>query len=194
MKLNEIVNCIDGLIQDRFIKDENTDKSDYLLCLDGKDLTKSIIRLKRINHPKLYFYRTFLFVELNEMGRLKEVLQWTAAVKSTLTDPETSDLYLIIVSEDNIFSDSESMRIEATEQFCKKYVQRDSELPTDLINRTNLAMISTLNSDVIQTDPVDNALQKTSESLTWFDSSMQNKWKVAFESEESGYELLDLLK
>jgi len=194
MKLNDIINYIDEVVQNRFVKDENTDKSDYLLDLDGNNLTKSIIRLKRIHHPKLYFYRTFLFVELNEMDSLKEVLQWTAAVKNTLTDPETSDLYLIIVSEDNIFSDSESMRIEATEQFCKKYVQRESEKPADLIKRTNLVMISTLSGEVIQTDPVDNALQKTRESQTWFDSSIQHKWRIAFESEESGNELLDLIK
>ncbi|MBF0410965.1 MAG: hypothetical protein HQM10_26715 [Candidatus Riflebacteria bacterium] len=194
MKLNEILDYIDVVIQDRFVKDKDIDKSNHLLELGSNDLTKSIVRLKRINRPNLNIYRTLLLVEANKLDRLKEILHWTAAVKNSLTNPETSDLYLIIVSEDNIYTCAESMCIEATEQFCKKYVQRESEKPAELIRRTNLAIISSLSSDVIQSDPVDNALRETEKSQTWFDSNMQKKWRQAFESEESGNELLDLLK
>lgn len=194
MKLNDILTYIDELVHNRFVKDESIDKSNQLLQLDGNSLTKSIMRLKRKNRTNLNFYRTFLLVEINESQHLSEVLQWTAAVKSSLTDPETSDLYLIVVSEKNIFTGSESMRIEATEQFCKKYIQREDELPADLIKRTNLAMINTLSGDVIKTDPVDYALLKTGEDQVWFDLSIQKNWKIAFESEKSGNELLDLLK
>ncbi len=194
MKLNDIINYIDELVQNHFVKDENNDKLTTLLELDGNDLNKSIIRLKRINKESLRFYRAFLLVELNEPKYLNEALQWTAAVKSSLTDPETSDLYLIIVSKENVFSESESMRIEATEQFCKKYVQRGSEPPKDLIKRTNLAIISSISGDVIQTDPVDNALLKTQEEHNWFDEDIQKIWKTSLRSEKSGNELLDLLK
>ncbi len=194
MKLNDIVNCIDELVKNRFVKDENNDKLTSLLKLDGNNLNKSIIRLKRINRESLRFYRTFLLVELNETKSLNEALQWTAAVKSSLTDPETSDLYLIIVLKNNVFSESESMRIEATEQFCKKYVQRGAESPNDLIKRTNLAKISSTSGDFIQTDPVDNALLKTLKDQNWFDQDIQKIWKKAFMSEKSGNELLDLLK
>jgi len=194
MKLNELSIYIDELIKDRFVKEENQAKSDYFLDLDEYNLNKKIIRLKRSLKADLLFYRTLLLVEINDESLLKGSLKWTSAVKNNLTDPETSDLYLIIVSEKNIYSIDDSMRIEATEQFCKKYVQRDGESPECLMKRTYLSKLSSGGSHGIQEDPLKKALQNTNTDHKWFDEEQQKVWKDAFTSNDNGNELLDKIK
>lgn len=194
MKLNELSIYINELIKDRFIKEENPSKSTEFFDLDEQNLDKKVIRLKRSAQTNLLFYRTLLLVEINDKSFLSEALKWTSAVKNSLTDPETSDLYLIIVSGNNIYSTEDSMRIEATEQFCKKYVQRDGESPECLMNRTYLAKLSLGGSNAIQEDPLKRALQNTNTEHAWFDAEKQKVWKDAFTSEDNGNELLDKIK
>lgn len=194
MKLNELSLYIDELIKDRFVKEENQSKTTEFLDLDEYDLSKKVIRLKRSFQTNLLFYRTLLLVEINDGLFLKETLKWTSAVKNSLTDPETSDLYLIIVSSNNIFSVDDSMRIEATEQFCKKYVQRDGEIPECLMKRTYLSKLSFGGGNSIHGDPLKRALQNTNSEHAWFDAENQKLWKEAFTSEDNGNELLDKIK
>ena len=129
MKLEELCSYIDTVIENRFEKESSIDISKHLYALDEQNLEKQIFRLKKKNKFELKTYRTILLVQIADSDVLKSVLQWVAAVKNSLTDPETSDLYLIVISENNIFTIDDSMRIEATEQFCKKYVQREDESP-----------------------------------------------------------------
>lgn len=194
MKLNELSIYIDELIKDRFVKEENESKSTEFLDLDEYNLSKKVIRLKRSFQTNLLYYRTLLLVEINDVILLKEVLKWTSAVKNSLTDPETSDLYLIIVSENNIYSIEDSMRIEATEQFCKKYVQRDGEIPEYLMKRTYLSKLSSEGSNTIQENPLKKAFQNTSTEHTWFDAENQKIWEDAFTSNDNGNELLDKIQ
>lgn len=194
MKLNELSLYIDELIKDRFVKEENQSKTTEFLDLDEYDLSKKVIRLKRSFKTNLLFYRTLLLVEINDVSFLKEALKWTSAVKNSLTDPETSDLYLIIVSSNNIYSVDDSMRIEATEQFCKKYVQRDEESSEYLMERTYLSKLSFGGGNSIQGDPLKRVLQNTNSEHAWFDAKKQKLWKEAFTSEDNGNELLDKIK
>lgn len=191
MKLNELTIYIDELIKDRFVKEDNQSKSTEFFDLDEQNLHKKVIRLKRLSQTNLLFYRTLLLVEINDTLLLSEALKWTSAVKNSLTDPETSDLYLIIVSENNIYSTDDSMRIEATEQFCKKYVQRDGESPECLMKRTYLSKLSFGGINAIQEDPLKRALQNTNTKHAWFDAEKQKVWKDAFTSDDNGNELLD---
>jgi len=194
MKLEELCSYIDTVIENRFEKESSIDISKHLYALDEQNLEKYIFRLKRKNKIELKTYRTVLLVQINESEALKNALQWGAAVKNSLTDPETSDLYLIVISEDNIFTTDDSMRIEATEQFCKKYVQRGDENPESLIKRTCLASFSVISDDSIQSDPVNKVFAETSQNHPWFDASVQRIWKEAFNSDDNGNELLDRIK
>jgi len=194
MRLEELSIYIDKVIENRFVKETTNNIYEHLLALDEKSLNKSVLRLKRYNKTELNTYRTVLLVQIMEADELKNALQWVASVKNSLTDPETSDLYFMLISENNIFTIDDSMRIEATEQFCKKYVQRGDENPESLIRRTCLAGFSVNNDDSIQSDPVNNAFSKTSQKYTWFEESVQQIWKEAFYSEDNGNELLDRIK
>jgi hypothetical protein len=194
MKINELSTLIDKKIETRFIKEKANALTKQLLSLDENIETKNLIRIKRANKESLLTWKTILLVQLEDKESLKDALQWTAAVKNALTDPETSDLYLFLISDNNIFSIDESMRIEATEQFCKKYVQRKDETPQCLIRRTFLSGLSMNINGAIQIDPVDNALLETGHKFVWFDESIQRKWKKAFFSEDTGNELLDQIK
>jgi hypothetical protein len=194
MKLEELCSYIDTVIENRFEKESSIDISTHLYALDEHDLEKQIFRLKRKNKLELKTYRTVLLVQITESDALKKVLQWVAAVKNCLTDPETSDLYLIVISESNIFTYDDSMRIEATEQFCKKYVQRGVENPESLIKRTCLASFSVISDDSIQIDPVNKVFAETSQNHPWFEESVQQIWKKAFNSNDNGNELLDRIK
>jgi len=194
MKLKELSSYIDSVTENRFEKESSIDTSEHLFALDEQNLEKQIFRLKKKNKFELKTYRTILLVQIADSDVLKSVLQWVAAVKNSLTDPETSDLYLIVISENNIFTIDDSMRIEATEQFCKKYVQREDESPERLIRRTCLASFSVISDDSIQTDPVNNVFFETQQKYHWFEESVQQIWKEAFKSDDNGNELLDRIK
>lgn len=194
MRLEEVAIYIDKVIENRFVKETTNDVSEHLLALDEKNLNKSVFRLKRHNKIELSTYRTFLLIQINVADQLKEALQWVAAVKNSLTDPETSDLYLIVISENNIFTNDDSMRIEATEHFCKKYVQRGDENSESIIKRTCLASFSFISDDSIQSDPVNKVFAETSQNHPWFEESVQKIWKEAFYSKDNGNELLDRIK
>ena len=194
MKINELYTLIDEAIGKRFIKEEANALTEQLFSLVENIDVKNLIRIKRTNKESLLTWKTILLVQLEDKESLKDALQWTAAVKNALIDPETSDLYLVLISENNIFSIDDSMRIEATEQFCKKYVQRMDETPQCLIKRTFLSNFSINISDAIRIDPVDNALFETGQKFDWFNESIQAIWKKAFFSIETGNELLDRIK
>ncbi|ABR50061.1 hypothetical protein Amet_3976 [Alkaliphilus metalliredigens QYMF] len=194
MKLEELSSYMDRVIEQRFEKESSIDISKHLSALDEQKLDKQIFRLKRKNKPELKTYRTFLLVQINETETLKNALQWVAAVKNSLTDPETSDLYLIVISENDVFTIDESMRIEATESFCKKYVQRGDENPESLIKRTCLANFSVISEDTIQIDPVNTVFLKTQQEFSWFDAPVQQIWKEAFNSDDNGNELLERIR
>lgn len=194
MKLEELSSYMNRVIEHRFEKESTFVYSSHLSALDEYKLNKQIFRLKRINKPDLKTYRTFLIVQLKETETMKNTMQWVAAVKNSLTDPETSDLYLIVISENDAFTVDDSMRIEATESFCKKYVQRGDENPECLIKRTCLADFNLISGETIQIDPVNTVFSKTQQNFSWFDDPIQQVWKEAFNSDDNGNELLERIR
>ncbi|WP_312107604.1 hypothetical protein, partial [Lachnoclostridium sp.] len=85
----------------------------------------------------------------------------------------------------------ECLRIEATEQFCRKYVILPDEDIAEFVNRTFLQKYvdSTKQNG---SDPVERAFAKTVESHSWLTPEMQKKWKKALLS-LNGSELIDEL-
>src|SRR5688572_15559966 len=65
-------------------------------------------------------WRTLLLCSLFEASQVQHALRWAAAVRDTLPEPETADLYLIMLIED--LDDNQRLRIEADEKFCRRFV------------------------------------------------------------------------
>ena len=195
MKTEELISSITESITDRFYIEDATDFSNMLLDLtENKHLQKSIMRIQRIQkHSELATWKTMLIVELKSNEELKNALEWTASVKDALLDPETADLYLFIIFEKDDIKLEQSLRIEATEQFCRKYVQRPNKSANELIERTFLSKLKDTKQGIKRIDPLNNALALTEKNNEWFTKEEQQDWKKLLLSNNTGYELVELL-
>lgn len=197
MKTEELILSITESITDRFYIEDATDFSNMLLDLtENKHLQKSIMRIQRIkkqSETQLVTWKTMLIIELKSNEELKNALEWTASVKDALLDPETADLYLFIIFKNDDIKLDQSLRIEATEQFCRKYVQRPNKSANELIERTFLSRLKDTKQGVKSIDPLNNALALTEKNNKWFTKEEQQDWKKLLLSNNTGYELIELL-
>ena len=164
-----------------------------LETLASNDLTNEILRIQRINESKASNnYKTILLVFLNNENQLRPTLEWTALVKDSLQDPETADLYLFICYESQCQPSRETcLRIESTEQFCRKYVFQPNETGAQFIERTFFAESTTDGQQLSLSDPLANAFTSVAEKHSWFNEEEQIKWKDAFLSGVTGSELIN---
>ena len=140
MKFKDIESEIFRVL-DSFYEIQQNEFSEELLSYAPDELIhKNVIRIQRNNKNtefKTDNWKTLLIVELEEQSKLKMALDWVVSVKDSLLDPQTSDIYLFLTfsSEVNV---EECLRIESTEQFCRKYVQLPEEDVAEFVNRTFL--------------------------------------------------------
>ena len=132
--------------------------------------------------------RTILLAVIDKNEDWKIVSRWTAQVRDMVPEPDTSDLYLILLAEG--FSSHNCSRIEADEQFCRKYVTSSLEKIPSLLDRTFLAPL--LASDIGQriVDPVTAAFQATQGKHAWLTNAVQEHWLRTFLSEKIGKDLV----
>jgi hypothetical protein len=193
IKSSDFVESIKNNSIERFTVQLESESINKIIALSIEDLMdKAVIRLKRISKPDAS-WRTIIITVIDFKKEFKAALQWAAATKDELLDPETSDLYLIIAFRNSNLSQEECINIEVSEQFCRKYVLRPKEVVDDLINRTFLASLITESSNEEISDPLSIALNKTSIEKSWFNEKILEEWRNAFLSGESGAELVDLL-
>lgn len=195
MKFDKIKSKIKNLIKDRYFFDDNVEFIEELMSLSADNLkNKDILRIKRIN-VKVNNWKTLLFIEilsLNEdeiKAELKSALSWVAIVKEKLLGPENTDLYLFLAFNRDI-SVEECLRIESTEQFCRKYVLLPKEDILDFIDRTFLQTFKSSEGTAESADPIVKAFSSTLAEFSWLTPEIQTKWNKAF-SELSGSELLE---
>jgi hypothetical protein len=105
--------------------------------------------------------------------------------------PESTDLYLFLAFN-SIISTEECLRIESTEQFCRKYVLLPNEEIFDLLDRTFLQEFISSEDTAKSTDPLERAFSNTLDQFSWLTPEVQKRWKKAF-SELSGSDLFDEL-
>ncbi|MBJ6120063.1 hypothetical protein JAO76_17790 [Pontibacter sp. BT310] len=196
MKVEEVKNAILEVVKDHYIvEDPSLISCDLQNILSEDAIKRAVIRIqRRINSavPMLNTWKTLLIVELKTSSDLKLALKWTSVVQDSLLDPETSDLYLFIAFTEPTALES-CLRVESTEQFCRKYVLRPNESPQELLDRSFLCRLESTSQELIGLDPLYNALLDTSSDHIWFDAKEQNRWKVAFLSNLTGGELVDEL-
>lgn len=197
MKFNEIKSIICEIINNRYEVDNNDDLKKELLSLAHEDLKyMQIIRIKRLG-VKIDSWKTIVIVEIEAEEEtsikveLKKAISWLATVKESLLGGESTDLYLFLAFNGDV-SKEECLRIESTEQFCRKYVLLPGEEPYEFVNRTFLQSVIN-HSDIIEgEDPIERSFSKTVAQYNWLTPEMQKAWKKAF-LELSGNELSDAL-
>ncbi len=197
MKFDGIKIKICDMIDDRYMFDDNVEFIEELLSFSAENLKhKEIIRIKRLS-TEVNSWKTLIFIEIAADSEseikteLKNALSWVAAVKENLLGPESTDLYLFLAFNYDIGVE-ECLRIESTEQFCRKYVLLQNEEISDFVNRTFLQKLLSSEDTAQGTDPLERAFSNTLAQFSWFTPELQKRWKKSF-SELSGSELFDEL-
>lgn len=94
---------------------------------EGNEL--AVVRLRRAGRPGAG-WRTLLLMRVRASG-YGDALRWAAATRDALTEPEASDLYLLLGGEG--IADQDPEVIEGDEYFCRKMVARTEDDPPDLV-------------------------------------------------------------
>jgi hypothetical protein len=196
MKIEELNTFIIDYIQGRFQLQEST--LSVLLCLDETSIAKKVLRIQRIKQDNITYHenwKTILIAEVHTKEEIQFAQEWSAIVKDALLDPETADLYLFIIYAPNVFDISidECNSIESSEQYCRKYIQRPGKTAIELIERTFLSKLEDIQQQNDVIDPINTAIAATAEKHSWFTDEEQKKWRTALLSENSGYDLIELL-
>ena len=197
MKFDNIKSIICNIINSRYEIDDSPDLANELLSLADEELKhKEILRLRRLG-VKVDTWKTIALVEIESEKEvdikieLKKAITWIATLKETLLGIESTDLYLFLAFNAEI-SKEECLRIESTEQFCRKYVLLPDENILEFVNRTFLQKLVSDSGIIDGEDPLERAFDKTASQFNWLTPEMKEKWKKAF-SELSGIELSDAL-
>ncbi|MBN9382206.1 MAG: hypothetical protein J0H74_15665 [Chitinophagaceae bacterium] len=152
---------------------------------------KQVLRFCRLQeHPEgISHLKTLLSVRIPR-ERLKDALAWAALSKDMLLNPETADLYLFITWKDeNTPSLDECLRIESSEDFCRKFVLRPNEKEETFIERTFISELTIVTPVDLGQDPLISAFSGLEEQFSWFTEEEKRKWLQAFNSGISSYEL-----
>ncbi|MCD6010833.1 MAG: hypothetical protein K0Q79_695 [Flavipsychrobacter sp.] len=192
-KFQTFVNAIIESVKHRYLIEENEEITTLFYRLSSDNLkNKVIVRIKRSSSP-LSYWRTLLLSTANNEEEYNLTLDWVASVKNELLDPESSDLYLFSFINDPDQTLDDCINLETNERFCRKYILRPKETTEDFLNRTFLALLASEKSNEEISDPLLVALSNTSTDNSWFNKQEQNKWREAFLSGQSSYDLIELL-
>jgi hypothetical protein len=199
MKIEDLNAFIESYIEGRFQIGNDINTANQFCGLDTNDMVKKkVLRLQRIKQYKnghTNNWKTLLILELQNKEEIQSALQWSATVKDALLDPETADLYLLIIFDQNDIDISvdECYSIESSEKYCRKYVQRPGQTAVELIERTFLGKLEDAQQQGDAVDPINTAMTATAEKHSWFTVEEQRKWRTALLSNESGNELIESL-
>lgn len=197
MKFEKIIETIEDMINERYKVDNGTGFYDNLLYPEDETIkNKQIIRIKRSNIAEAC-WKTMVFVELEcydqtELkAELKNVINWIALLKQCLIGTENVDLYLFLAFT-NYSNHEECLRIESTEEICRKYVLMPDEKIEDFLNRTFLHRILEDRRQAGGQDPIEKAFRNTNKELVLINEESQKKW-IDYFFKYSGNELAEKL-
>lgn len=196
MTFKEFTAHINESVRNRFSSQTQSDiEAEMLDLLVEKIGNKQVLRFCRQNSSVALSrnMKTLLIVGITQ-DDLKDVLQWAALCKEILLDPETSDIYLFILwLDDSKTSVEECLRIEANEDFCRKFVLRPHETLESFTERTFLKQVEAPQPLDLGQDPLISAFSGLVEQFGWFNETEKARWKEAFDSGASGSDLFDAL-
>lgn len=196
MTFDEFVSHIKESIQPRFNIESVNDLQTEMLDLAPLNIVnKQVLRFYRAisSTGVIHFGKTLLLTGIKS-EQIKDVLQWAALCKDLLLDPATSDVYLFIIWCGGVTpSMEECLRIEANEDFCRKFVLRPSEDLESFIDRTFLKKVDVPEPLDLGQDPLISAFSGLEEEFSWLDESEKARWRSAFNSGASGFDLFNML-
>ncbi len=178
---------------ERFVVNREDPQTSELIELCPTSIEdKTVLRLQR-KLSGTRGSRTLLVCELANSKEIDHALEWSAACKDFLLDPESADLYLFLVLREQDITVEQCINIEANDKFCRKFIQRPSESNEEMIDRTFLLSVADNSTNQSIQDPLTVALTLTSKDVDWFDKPVQNDWRAKLLSVKSGPELIELL-
>lgn len=205
--VNSFLEAIQSAAQGRYRFAEDVFEEVLFDAIQGVDQPApavKIIRLQRLNHDDAG-WKTMIIaivdrIESRERGdneQLERVLTLAANIRAELLGAEPYDLYLLLGINNSPANIDPCLRLEATEQFCRKYVLRPEETVHDLLERTFLGTPAENSEITIQIqDPLIAALRATQTSGTehqWFTIQQQEIWREALLSGETADALIEML-
>lgn len=191
MSYEKLIESINLATKDRFNIDLSS--AERILTLCPQELTiKNVFRLERIAEPKIKTRKTILVVGIEDDKQTIDVLRWAAITKEILVDPESSDLYLFICFNQPVPLEV-CMRIESTEQFCRKYVIHPNETIEHFLERTFLAKPNSASGGSLSPDPLIKSFIAVQAEHDWFKTDEQTKWKEILLGGWTGSELIEEL-
>lgn len=195
MTFDQFVFYINHQIEARFsIKSLGTIENEMIEVASENLLNKRLIRFFRPLETSEPSLKTLLIVGINSVNHLKDVLQWAALCKELLLDPETSDIYLAIMwTKKTQPSIEECLRIEASEDFCRKFVLRPDETKESFVERTFITKVDAPTPLDLGQDPLISAFSVLEQEFTWFNDEEKVKWRNAFSSGTSSFDLFNTL-
>jgi hypothetical protein len=180
-------------IESRFVISVQDSINTEMMSLASDNLSnKQVFRFFRqqASGKAVPCFKTLLIASITSKEYLKDALKWAALSKDLLLDPETADIYLFIIwSGECKPSIEECLRIEASEDFCRKFVLRPNETEQSFVDRTFVTKLETPVPVDLGQDPLLSAFSGLEEQFTWFDDSEKNKWREAFNSGVSSFDL-----
>jgi hypothetical protein len=186
---NEIIILSEG----RFTNESNEFLGSILDEITPKELEDTaIVTLKRAL-SKYAGKRTLLVAVVDSQEKIKVALQWAATVKDELTEPENGDVYIFLAIKDETMSVDQCTGIESSERICRRYVLRPDENIKDYLCRSFLAPVMSMEIADKISDPLNLALEQTSEKQTWFNTKQQKIWRQALLSGKSSSEIVKAL-
>lgn len=194
MKLEKIIKSIQEVANSRYEIISNEIDSWYENSISNKI---EILQIKR-KGSLCETVKTLLFADISDIEsseqqkkELKEIMLSVAMIKESLRENENTDLYLFLALPERV-SQEECIRIEATEQLCRKYVLMPDEGIFDFFERTFLASMLIEKVSINGKEPIDVALTKTRIKYDWMSNKIQKEWRETF-LEYSGMELVEKL-
>lgn len=197
MKFDEFMLIINQSVKERF-RIQNLDNFSLTLknlCPDNL-LEKALLRIQRSSFPENEnkYWKTLIIVRINEQEHLRSALEWVALVKDMLLNPENSDLYLFLCwGMEYEQSLEDCLRIESSEEFCRKYVVHPRDTGQSFIERTFISKIDDSIQKQLGTDPLLSAFSVVANTYPWFNEIEKKKWKEVFVSGKTGAELIESL-
>jgi len=196
MTFEEFVAHINKSIEARFIVEDQSDiRTEIFILAPENIIDKQVLRFCRQQPADLlpHYMKTLLMVNISQ-NNLKDVLQWVALSKEVLLDPETADIYLFIMWKGEITpSIEECLRIEANEDFCRKFVLRPNETNQSFVERTFITKVDAPSPLDLGQDPLIASFSVLEQEFTWFNNDEKIKWREAFSSGASSFDLFNTL-
>jgi len=186
MQIEQWIASWRDFVNPRFEFCNPTIQSADLESLAGDEFLARVLMVRRtgIEHGG---FRTILVANADTLHASGSALRWAADVRDVLAEPATADIYLFLEIASASLDDC--LRLEADDQYCRKYVKRPDESGEMFLKRTFLAAPVAPRRVGNMADPLSASLMQAAKIHSWFSPEEQTHWRQALISGVTGQEL-----